>query len=78
MDKFIYQDSIKQVSFNNLNWFSDPFPHAIIDDFLPEEIFKTISRSLDSVDDFDDVKKEFSSHVEYKKKYMVIVTLKEI
>ena len=68
MNKLIYQDSIKQVSFENLNWFSDPFPHAIIDDFLPEEIFKTISRSLDSVDDFDDVKKEFSSHVEYKKK----------
>ena len=27
----------------NVSWELDPFPHAIIDDFLPNELFKKIS-----------------------------------
>ena len=27
-----------------INWVLDPFPHAVIDDFLPHEIFKRLSQ----------------------------------
>ncbi len=68
MNELIHKDIIKQITLNDIKWELNPFPHAIIDNFLPQEIFKKISESLDNVDNFDDIKKEFTSHVEYKKK----------
>ena len=51
-----------------INWVAKPFPHAIIDNFLPSNIFSKIVESLSSIDSFEDIKKNFQSHVEYNKK----------
>lgn len=64
----INNNILDQINIADVQWTLDPFPHAIIDDFLPKEIFDLIPKNLKNVDNFNDVKKEFSSHVEYKKK----------
>jgi len=51
-----------------INWTAKPFPHAIIDNFLPTEIFSKIVNSLTNINSFKDIKKNFQSHVEYNKK----------
>lgn len=51
-----------------VNWENYPFPHAIIDNFLPDDIFKKITDDLKNVNKFQDLKKKFSSHVEFNKK----------
>ena len=50
-----------------INWEMYPFPHAIIDNFLPNEIFSKIISGLGHVDNFQDIKKKFKSHVEFNK-----------
>lgn len=59
---------IDHINISDVKWILNPFPHAVIDNFLPKEVFDLISKNLKNVDKFNDVKKEFLSHVEYKKK----------
>ena len=54
----------KKINSHKLNWATKPFPHAVIDDFLPKEIFEKIVSALNNSEDFKDVKKRFSSNVE--------------
>ena len=53
---------------SKIEWINDPFPHAIIDDFLPTELFFEISNKLTHVDDIKDLKQSFKTHVELNKK----------
>ena len=46
----------------NLRWQMEPYPHAIIDNFLPNELFKKIS-SLD-VNTLSDKQKSFNNDIE--------------
>ena len=64
----IIEKNLKErISQFKINWEMDPFPHAIIDNFLPPEIFTKIINGLSHVDSFQDVKKKFQSHVEFNK-----------
>mgnify|MGYP001198870194 FL=1 len=64
-----YSEIIKnKINSHKLNWETKPFPHAVIDDFLPKEIFEKIVSALNNSEDFKDVKKRFSSNVELNKK----------
>ena len=49
----------------NVSWKLDPFPHAIIDDFLPNELFKKIS-SID-INTLKDQKRYNNNDIERKK-----------
>ena len=57
-----------RLSNTKINWENHPFPYAIIDNFLPDEVFKKITDGLQDVNKFQDLKKKFSSHVELNKK----------
>ena len=56
-------------SINNLKikWETEPYTHAIIDDFLPPETFSKIVNNLDILGDLRDVKKRFSNYIESNK-----------
>ena len=60
----VIKERIKQ---SEIVWESHPFPHAIIDNFLPSDVYIKISESLNQVDNFKDIKKKFISHVEFNK-----------
>ena len=51
-----------------INWQHEPFPHAIIDDFLPQENFLKVVAGLNEVKNFKDIKTHFSSYLEQNKK----------
>ena len=53
---------------SQIEWFTDPFPYIIIDNFLPLDLFLEISKKLTKIDDIKDLKKTFKSHVELNKK----------
>ena len=57
-----------KINNSEIKWFKDPFPHAIIDDFLPSDLFLKISKKLTKIDDVQDLKKTFKSHVELNKR----------
>ena len=40
-----------------INWIAKPFPHAIIDNFFPSNIFSKIVEGLGSINGFEDIKK---------------------
>jgi hypothetical protein len=61
----IIKDNINN---SEIRWFTDPFPHVVIDDFLPSELFLKISKKLNKIRDIKDLKKTFKSHVELNKK----------
>lgn len=52
----------------NPKWEKYPFPHTIIDDFLPEKIFKKINTEFKKIGGAKNLKKDFNSHVELNKK----------
>ncbi len=58
---------IDRIKRTKIIWETHPFPHAIIDNFLPEEIFAKITEGLNDVDSFQNIKKKFISHVELNK-----------
>jgi hypothetical protein len=55
---------------NKLNpkWELHPFPHTIIDNFLPENLFKKINKEFKKDGGAKNLKKKFNSHVELNKK----------
>tara|TARA_B100001175_G_scaffold123988_1_gene105631 strand:- start:661 stop:1545 length:885 start_codon:yes stop_codon:yes gene_type:complete len=52
----------------NVQWILEPYPHAIIDDFLPSEIFDKISNSIADAYEIKDIKKIFTTELEFNKK----------
>ena len=38
-----------------INWVAKPFPHAIIDNFLPSNVFSKIIESLGNISSFKDI-----------------------
>ena len=54
------------LSSKKVTWKSHPFPHAIIDNFFPEDIFKQISSF--SAENITDLKRTFTSDLELNKK----------
>jgi len=60
----VIKERIKKIE---IIWETYPFPHAIIDNFLPSDVYAKITESLNQVDDFKDIKKKFISHVEFNK-----------
>ena len=60
----IIKDRCKQ---SEIVWNTEPFSHAIIDNFLPADIFLKITEDLNQVYNFQDIKKAFTSHVELNK-----------
>ena len=57
----------ERIAQSKIIWDVHPFPHAIIDNFLPPEVFENITNGLNQVEDFQDIKKNFTSHVEFNK-----------
>lgn len=51
-----------------IEWSKNPFPHAVIDNFLPQELFDKISKSIDKTDENKDPQKQFISDLELNKK----------
>ena len=62
--KQVIKERIKK---SKIIWEAHPFPHTIIDNFLPPDIFAKITDGLNHVDNFQDIKKNFTSHVELNK-----------
>ena len=63
------EEIIKEKINNSKNeWSSSPFPHLIIDNFLPVELFEKISKSSNQVEEVKNFKKFFTSQVELNKK----------
>ena len=57
----------ERIKKSKIVWETYPFPHAVIDNFLPDDIFGKITSGLNFVNKFQDIKKKFSSHVEFNK-----------
>lgn len=68
------------IKLNNLiiKWEEYPFPHAIIDNFLPEETFLKIIDSIEKKNKFEDIKKNFSTYIESNKQVYGDKDLNEI
>ena len=62
-------ENIINNNLNNLsiNWESTPYPHAIIDNFLPQEVFSEITNYLEKKSKLEDIKKDFSTYIESNK-----------
>ncbi len=52
----------------NIKWNTNPFPHVVIDNFLPIETFEKISLGLDEVRNFKSIRAHFTSYLEKNKK----------
>ena len=50
-----------------LKWENDPFPHVIIDNFFPEEIFLKILKEFKKFEKQKDIKKNFRTYLEFNK-----------
>jgi len=74
-DEKIMKERIAQFK---INWITEPFPHAIIDNFLPPDIFSKVCESLANINSFQDIKKSFQTHVENNKKVYGDKDLNEI
>ena len=64
---YIEQIVNNRIEQSQIVWEIDPFPHAVIDNFLPLDVFKKITDGLNQIDNFKDIKKNFDSHVEFNK-----------
>lgn len=49
-------------------WERYPFPHTVIDNFLPENLFNKINKEFKKMGGAKNIKKKFNSHVELNKK----------
>ncbi len=57
----------KRINEVQIEWKKDPFPHAIIDNFLPEDIFLEVVEWTSKINTFQDLKKSFKTYVELNK-----------
>ena len=62
----------------NVQWVLEPFPHAIVDNFLPDEIFDEISNLLHNLYEIKDIKKRFTTDLEFNKNVYGIGSLDNI
>jgi len=61
--QFINEDSLHP----SLKWTLDPFPHAIIDNFLIQEVFDRITNDLRESPKSEVIQRQFGSYIESKK-----------
>ena len=66
--------------FNNLkvNWKIDPFPHAIIDNFLQKDVFANILKCFEQGIELKDVHKKFNTDLELNKEVYGDKDLKDL
>ena len=58
----------KKLTITNNEWETDPFPHIVIDNFLPEDIFNKITNAIIlSEKKFKDVKTIYNTPLEFEK-----------
>ena len=53
---------------NEINWILKPYPHAIIDNFLPKSLFEQVSSTKPDV--LDDLRRTNTTGLEFNKKNM--------
>ena len=63
----LHVDIKKKINDLSINWETEPFPHTVIDNFLPSETFSKIVDSLNNLKDLKDIKKKFSNYIENNK-----------
>jgi len=51
----------------DIKWELNPFPHAIIDNFLPEEIFLNLKKEFKLFEDPQNITKKFKTYLEFNK-----------
>ena len=56
------------MEFYGNQWEKDPFPYTVIDNFLPEKLFKKINLEFEKKGILKDKKKKFETHVELNNK----------
>ena len=61
-----------------VDWKNEPFPHAIVDDFLPSEVFSKITDGLNNLKNPEDIKKKFFTYIESNKEVYGDKDLNEI
>ncbi|WP_415312835.1 2OG-Fe(II) oxygenase [Candidatus Pelagibacter sp. Uisw_106] len=62
----------------DVQWVLEPFPHAIVDNFLPDEVFDKISNLLHNIYEIKDIKKRFTTDLEFNKNVYGIGALDSI
>lgn len=68
----------KRLSIVNNHWETDPFPHIIIDNFLPKNLFDKISLTITkNNNNFKDVHQIYNTNLEYGKKTFGDASLNE-
>ncbi len=68
MNKAIDIKLIEKNLIKNIKWIEEPFPHAVIDNFLPQDLFKQISSKTNDITELKKAANYFQSHAELKKK----------
>jgi len=71
-------DITNEIENLKIDWKDEPFPHAIVDNFLPSEIFSKITNSLNSLKNPEDIKKKFFTYIESNKEVYGDKDLNEI
>ena len=61
-----------------IDWKDEPFPHAIVDNFLPPDVFAKITDGLNNLKNPEDIKKKFSTYIESNKEVYGDKDLNEI
>jgi len=59
---------LENISIKNIKWIEKPFPHAVIDNFLPKNLFLQISSETNNVTELKKASNYFKSHAELEKK----------
>ena len=71
-------DIINKINNLKIDWIAEPFPHAVVDNFLPSEIFYKITDGLNNLKNPEDIKKKFSTYIEANKEVYGDKDLNEI
>tara|TARA_Y100001970_G_scaffold131192_1_gene161836 strand:- start:8348 stop:9244 length:897 start_codon:yes stop_codon:yes gene_type:complete len=66
-NEYLYHVS-KRLNKIKPKWEKYPFPHTVIDNFLPDKLFKKINKEFKKAGELKDQKRRFDTHVELNKK----------
>ena len=61
------ESSNKKIEKLNLEWNVYPFPHAVVDNFLPDELFSNIKKELEIAGEIKNSKSKFKTYLELNK-----------
>lgn len=66
--EYLYKEISEKIKLSRLNWKEEPFPHLVIDNFFPKNIFSKITETiLNNQDNFKDAKKIYNTDLEFRK-----------